>query len=604
LSEAEAAELALAATHETPLPAREIELLVDRSGGNPLFVRELVAAVLNGEALGALPDSVEDVVVARIDRLPVVDRQLLRRMSVLGQSFSAHLLSDVLDDVPEEHESIWLRLEPFVVHDAFGNLAFRNALLRDCAYNGLSFRLRRELHSRAGDTIARTSAQSGDDQSGLLSFHYLHAQRSQEAWSYSLQAAAQAKSVFANAEAAEYFERAIAASRRLPTLTPAEIAGAHEGLGDARNRTGNYAGAAGAYRAARRQIGDDVVAQARLLLKLARVEGWLDRYTNALRWITRGIAILDGFDSPDASRQRAELFGWYGRFCQEGGKHRKAITWCMQAVEQAEAVGDKETTADALRIIDWAKMDLGQLEEPANWERALLLFEEIEDLPGQAGVLNMLGGFAYFKGDWEEAVTLYRRAQATARRTGNAVMDAFYVFNIGEIALEQGRLDEAEEAFVAVNRTWRAAGYRSGAADAKGKLARVKAAQGRYDEALELFASCIGEMDDIGSRADALEATARLAECLLLSGASDDALELADRGLDLAQDLGGVPPQIPLLHRVRGAALARLGRNDAAVDALRQSLQAARGRGAAYEVELTERVADDSLLDLGRLRES
>ena len=135
-------------------------------------------------------------------------------------------------------------------------------------------------------------------------------------------------------------------------------------------------------------------------------------------------------------------------------------------------------------------------------------------------------------------------------------------------------------------------------------MARVKAAQGRYDEALELFASCIGEMDDIGSRADALEATARLAECLLLSGASDDALELADRGLDLAQDLGGVPPQIPLLHRVRGAALARLGRNDAAVDALRQSLQAARGRGAAYEVELTERVADDSLLDLGRLRES
>jgi tetratricopeptide (TPR) repeat protein len=217
----------------------------------------------------------------------------------------------------------------------------------------------------------------------LLSFHYLHAQRSQEAWSYSLQAAAQAKGIFANAEAAEYFERAIAAGRRLPTLTPGEIAGAHEGLGDARNLTGSYVGAASAYRASRRQIGDDVVAQARLLLKLARVEGWLDRYTNALRWITRGIAILDGFDGPDASRQRAELFGWYGRFCQEGGKHRQAIKWCTQAVEQAEAVGDKETTADALRIIDWAKMDLGQLEDPENWERALLLFEEIEDLPGR-----------------------------------------------------------------------------------------------------------------------------------------------------------------------------------------------------------------------------
>ncbi len=272
-------------------------------------------------------------------------------------------------------------------------------------------------------------------------------------------------------------------------------------------------------------------------------------------------------DRVDANRQRAELFGWYGRFCQEGGKHRQAIKWCTQAVEQAEAVGDKETTADALRIIDWAKMDLGQLEDPVNWEKALALFEEVGDLPGQAGVLNMLGGFAYFKGDWDDAEALYRRAQATARRTGNAVMDAFYVFNIGEIALEQGRLDEAEEAFVAVTRTWRAAGYRSGAADAKGKLARVYAAQGRYDEALELFASCIER--DGGHREQGRRTRSQRPHGRVPAAERDDAgaLDLADRCLSLAQDLGGVPPQIPLIHRVRGAALARLGRSGAAIDA-------------------------------------
>jgi hypothetical protein len=46
-----------------------------------------------------------------------------------------------------------------------------------------------------------------------------------------------------------------------------------------------------------------------------------------------------------------------------------------------------------------------------------------------------------------------------------------------------------------------------------------------------------------------------LAECLLASGAGEDALGVADRCLVLAQDLGGVPPQIPQIHRVRGAAL-------------------------------------------------
>ena len=69
-------------------------------------------------------------------------------------------------------------------------------------------------------------------------------------------------------------------------------------------------------------------------------------------------------------------------------------------------------------------MELGQLDEPVNWLRALALFEELDNLPGQSGVLNMLGMFAYFRGEWDKALELYKRAQATVHRTGNAVMDA------------------------------------------------------------------------------------------------------------------------------------------------------------------------------------
>jgi predicted negative regulator of RcsB-dependent stress response len=105
-------------------------------------------------------------------------------------------------------------------------------------------------------------------------------------------------------------------------------------------------------------------------------------------------------------------------------------------------------------------------------------------------------------------------------------------------------------------------------------------------------------MDDIGSRADALEASARMAECLLLSGDDNGALDLADRCLARAQDLGGVASQTPLIHRVRGKALARLGQSDAAIDAWQQGLQAARSRGAEYEVALTERAAADASLSL------
>ena len=536
-----------------------------------------------------MPDTVEDVIAARIDRLSRDDRHLLRRMSVLGQSFPADLLADVVGELPADDDPTWRRLDELVTRGADGTVAFRNALLRDCAYDGLSFRLRRQLHTMAGDSLLRTASRRGDEQPELLSFHYLHAQRYDEAWRYSLQAAARSTAVYANYEATEYYERALTAGRRLE-VAPDRLADVHESLGDARNLIGDYTGAAAAYRASRRLVAEDPVSQARLILKLARVQGWLDRYANALRWITRGIRTLEGASGDGVARQRAELFGWYGRFCQESGQHRRAITWCTRAVAEAGPAGDRQVLAEALRVIDWAKMDLGRLERPENWERAFALFEEIGDLPGQAGVLNMMGAFAYFRGDWDEAVALYRRAQETVRRTGNAVMDAFYVFNIGEIALDRGHLDEAAKAFETASRTWRAAGYRSGAADASGKLARVAIGRRRFDEALELLEEAMDAFRDIGSLSDSLEVQARRAECLLLSGNTDGALAAVDQALAAAQSLGGVAPQLPLLLRVQGCALALDSRSNAAEEALLRSLEAANARGAEYESALTMRL--------------
>ena len=173
------------------------------------------------------------------------------------------------------------------------------------------------------------------------------------------------------------------------------------------------------------------------------------------------------------------------------------------------------------------------------------------------------------------------------RRTGNAVMDAFYVFNLGEIAHDQGHLDEAERALTSALRTWHAAGYRSGIGYAKGKLARVATGQDRYSDALRLFEEAIEELSDIGSRGEVLEVQAGLAECLLLSGDTAGALSLADETISQSHALSGVAPQIPGLLRVRGAALAVAGDGDGARQSLRQSLQAAEMREVEYEAALT-----------------
>ena len=159
---------------------------------------------------------------------------------------------------------------------------------------------------RSGSVAASTSppatrcavaGAAGEDAAPeLLSFHYLNAQQYAEAWEFSLLAAERAKEVHANFEAAEFFERALVAGRRLEDVSAAQLASVHEELGDAQVRSGGYASAASSYRAARRLVRGDPPAEARVVLKLARVQGWLDRYSTALRWITKGLGLLEAVD--------------------------------------------------------------------------------------------------------------------------------------------------------------------------------------------------------------------------------------------------------------------------------------------------------------------
>ena len=229
-----------------------------------------------------------------------------------------------------------------MVHDGFGGLSFRNALLRDCAYDGLTFRLRRELHAagrRHHPPHMAARPWGGPARAPLVPLPARPAVRTRRGRTRCI-AAERAKTAYANVEGAEFYERALLAGRRLPELDRAEMAAVHEALGDARNSTGTTRARPAAYRAARRLVGGDPVGQARLLLKLARVQGWLESYSNALRWITKGLRLLEGeIDRSPPLRQRAELLSWYGRFCQEEGHHARAITWCTRAVEHGRGGG-------------------------------------------------------------------------------------------------------------------------------------------------------------------------------------------------------------------------------------------------------------------------
>ena len=115
---------------------------------------------------------------------------------------------------------------------------------------------------------------------------------------------------------------------------------------------------------------------------------------------------------------------------------------------------------------------------------------------------------------------------------------AFGMLNVGEILLDQGHLDRAEELFRSALRAWRAAGYRYGVALAICYSGRAAARAGRFDEAEAMFAEARTGFEDVGDRASVLETDVRIAESSLLRGDAESAHDLAEGTLKRAAEEG------------------------------------------------------------------
>ena len=585
LDSAATEELISAATDASPLAAHEMAELIERSAGNPLFLQQLVIAAQEVGGIESLPGSIESLMTARVDRLQPDLRDLLREVSVLGYSFPRELASSVVTRGRPGR----LRQLSDLLHEDGDLIRFRHALIRDAAYEGLAFRRRRELHALAAETIAA----AGDERPELLSFHYHLAARYDRSWQTSVVAGRRAASVYANTEAARFYRRALDAARRVAGIDPREVARISEALGDALQRMGELEEASEAYRVASRSLRDDPVAWSGVVLKDAQVKAQLAWYPPALAAITRARKRLADLPASEVQAQRAKLSVWYGQLRMRQGRYADAIEWCRLAMEEADASGEREALAHAYRLVDAANAERGQLHGTDYSERGLQLYEELGDLPNQAAILNNLGAFGYWAGNWSEALDYYQRANEIEDRVGNVIGAALGRSNVAEILADQGRWDEADRYFREAERALRAARFLNGMAFVRANIGRTAARAGRFEEAEELLVEARHGAQEVGAATQVVEANVRLAELEVLRGAPDRALSFLEEALSRLGTSEGVVAHGPMPHRVRGYALVQKGEFEAAEAAFRDSLDAAQARGADYERALAERALSD-----------
>ncbi|NNC91957.1 MAG: AAA family ATPase, partial [Acidimicrobiia bacterium] len=295
LLENEARELIIKATEAAPLRPHELAAIVERAGGLPLFLEEIIGAVREAGGVDSLPDSLDALVAAQIDALPPLPRRLLRYASVLGRSFRTATLTDLIADEEVELDSATrTQLLGFLDREGDGRMRFKHALLRDVAYSGLSFRRRRELHLRAGELAERAAGADVENVVDVLALHFSLGGDHERTWRYARIAGDQAKESYANVDAAAFYQSALDSARRLVDVAEAERAGVWTDLGEVRERAGLFAEALDAYHRAERLVKEDHEAVLELILKRSNVHRSSGAYSAALRETTRGTRLEYG----------------------------------------------------------------------------------------------------------------------------------------------------------------------------------------------------------------------------------------------------------------------------------------------------------------------
>jgi class 3 adenylate cyclase/tetratricopeptide (TPR) repeat protein len=586
LTQEHAAEIVQLATDEQPLPPHAVDLIAERSAGNVLFLFELLDMVRKTGTTDALPDSVEAVVAADIDRLAPPDRMVLRYASVLGASFDPDLLQTALRDEVTLDAELWERLRGLVNPDPDGGMRFRNTLVRDAAYEGLPFRRRRQLHGRVAEAI-EVAPDAVEEEAGALALHYSEARRHEKAWYYGRLAGDRARAVTAYVEAARFYELALRSGRFLPGVRREDRARVWVALGDVSESAGLIDAAFSALVRATRLFAADPVEQARVFRLRARTRVRKGAYVAALRETTSGLRAVQGLESPSALGIRATLRAARSHIKAFQGHAREAIALAQAAVDEAKPAGELEALARAYAVLDESYRLLGEPENAVHEVLALEIYRELGDTRLTGITEFNLGAQAYAEGRWADAVAWYERGQEDSAAAGDRETVAYAQASLGEVLVGMGRLDDAEAVLTAARRVLRAAGDAPFALFTETQLARLSLARGHAGEALGALRGLREQAEGIGHAGIALEVAIYFAEAATAAGEP----ELALSALEGAARTAGEEILVLAapLARVRGSALMGLGRLAEAGECLESALAEARRQAALYQELLTLR---------------
>ncbi|MEV4343001.1 tetratricopeptide repeat protein [Actinoplanes sp. NPDC049596] len=473
----------------------------EEAGGNAFYIEELVT-YLHGRGVDPgdpralaemrLPDSLQRLVMARIDQLTDGEKTAIKVASVIGRRFQPPWIASVYPPAGTAEQITTnlrrlhtLELTPQVESEPAAEYEFKHAITQEAAYQSITYDTRSALHEKVGLLVEELYADRLPQYVDMLAHHYTRSARVDKQRIWLRAAGDRAKATFANDAAIHYY------GRLLPLLPEPEQAALHIEMGDVYHHTGQWEDAESHYRRAMSLA--ESTGQPEVLAAGQRQLGDLLMYTHSyaesVSWLQRA---LDGFnllgDLAGVSRTMERMT--FALFRQ--GSYADTLAMARQHLSMAAEAQDLSAMSAALNHLGLVHLNTGRLKEALDHlRRALATAEEADDRHWILHAANNLGWASLRGADHVQAIASYGRALAVARDIGARHTGAVIVGNMSEIYRDQGDYRRARTCVMYSLRVAVELGDASSVVDLVAGLGIITAGERRPGEAQRLLERAI-----------------------------------------------------------------------------------------------------------------
>ena len=408
LSEAESETLIASVLGVADIPS-DIDELISRKGeGNPFYLEEITKAFLErgiiqraveGYRLSRaltptdVPETIQDVIVSRIDRLPEEHKQVIQTAAVIGREFAGRLLrriSDIqehLDDCLSELKNLEFIYEKSVFPDL--EYIFKHVLTQEAAYNSLLSHRRTRLHTAIGLAIEVLHQERLAERYEELAHHFTRGEAWEKAFLYLLKSGDKARQAYANQEAIAFYTQAIEVSNRLiPPLDAAQLLSAYEGRGLVWTLQTKY---------------DEAIADFHMMRQMSRTSGNPQKEGESLGHLA---------------------FAHWGKFSEE--QIPFVEQYAHEAMQLFQRTGDQKVLARSLTSLGLVHQVRGNLQEA---DRKLEESLQISQREGYKDSLSQnllwLSAHAHWQGYSQRAIQLGQEGLAVSREIHDGLSELF-----------------------------------------------------------------------------------------------------------------------------------------------------------------------------------